>query len=66
MLRNCQDLQTVLQVGESNVFQPYQLYEKLQNMIPNLQNLKTTVKHPAPLYHRLKKKRMYPNICIFI
>lgn len=38
LLKNCQALHVILQVGESSNFQSRELYEELQNMIPNLTN----------------------------
>ncbi|XP_023215204.1 uncharacterized protein LOC111618017 [Centruroides sculpturatus] len=44
ILKNCQDLHSVLRVSESSDLQPYELYEELQTMIPNLPNFIKDVK----------------------
>lgn len=66
ILKNCQDLHTVLRVGESSDFQPYELYEELQIMIPNLPNFITDVKQLLQYITHNNLKEIYPNIYIVI
>ena len=66
ILKNCQDLHTVLQVGESSDFQSYELYEELQNMIPNLPNSIKDVKHLLQYIIENDLKEIYPNVYIVI
>ncbi|XP_056646519.1 uncharacterized protein LOC130451497 [Diorhabda sublineata] len=57
---------TILQVRESSDFQPYELYEELQNMIPNLPNTIKDVKHLLQYIIENYLKEIYPNINIVI
>ncbi|GFW62249.1 dimer_Tnp_hAT domain-containing protein [Trichonephila clavipes] len=64
ILKNCQDLHIVLQVGENRDFQPYELYEKLQNMIPYLPNTITDVKPRLQYVIENDLKEIFQNIYI--
>lgn len=66
ILKNCQDLHTVLRVGESSDFQPYELYEELQTMIPNLPDFIKDVKQLLQYVTENNLKEIYPNIYIVI
>ncbi|GFV67446.1 zinc finger MYM-type protein 1 [Trichonephila clavipes] len=64
ILKNCQDLHTVVQVGKCSDFQPYESYEELQNMIPHLSNTITDVKHLLQYVTENDLKEIFPNIYI--
>ncbi|GFV86274.1 dimer_Tnp_hAT domain-containing protein [Trichonephila clavipes] len=64
ILKNCQDLLTVLQIGETSDLKPYELYEELQNMIPNLPNTITDVKDLLQYVIENDLKEIFPNIYI--
>ncbi|GFV99523.1 zinc finger MYM-type protein 1 [Trichonephila clavipes] len=64
ILKNYQDLPTVLQVSESSDFQPYESYEELQNMISHLPNTSTDMKHLLKYVIENDLKEIFPNIYI--
>ena len=53
ILKNCLDLHTVLRLGESSDFEPYELYEELNIMKTNLPN---NIKDVEQLLHYIIKK----------
>lgn len=61
-----QHLHPVLQGRESSDFQPYDSYEELQTMFPNLPNFIQHVKHQPPYITENELKEMYPNIYIVV
>lgn len=66
ILKHCNDLHNVLRVGESSDFQPFELYEELNTMIPNLPNFIKDVKQLLSYITENSLKEIYPNIYIVI
>lgn len=66
ILKHCNDLHNVLSVGESSDFQPFELYEELNTMIPNLPNFIKDVKQLLSYITENSLKEIYPNIYIVI
>ncbi|KAL4721540.1 hypothetical protein ACJJTC_001076 [Scirpophaga incertulas] len=66
ILKHCNDLHNVLRVGESSDFQPFELYEELNTMIPNLPIFIKDVKQLLSYITENSLKEIYPNIYIVI
>ncbi|KAL4713148.1 hypothetical protein ACJJTC_018793 [Scirpophaga incertulas] len=64
ILKHCNDLHNVLRVGESSDFQPFELYEELNTMIPNLPIFIKDVKQLLSYITENSLKEIYPNIYI--
>lgn len=67
ILKHCNDLHNVLRVGESSDWKsPFELYEELNTLIPNLPNFIIDVKQLLSYITENSLKEIYPNIYIVI